>query len=210
MRRSPVPEPSNPETSLSEPSVVESPEAEISNPRFHGGLAQGLTSVLAAATVIGSILTSSWSDPIAPRLSILSFAIFCVALALGSSRIVGLTSFGVLGSALIASALSESSTWIESIFIGCLWYVAVELAWDSIDRRDGAVRSVSYNMRRVQELSSVVVVCLGVAWIAFAATELGPSRTLVGRGVFLVLALAGLWVALGHIASTAPKSPSDP
>lgn len=201
---------SRPESLVSESSIIPTPEAEISNPRFHRGLAQGFTSILAAAAVIATISASSWSDPIAPRLSILSFAIFCVALTVGSSRIVGLTSLGVLGSALIASALAETSTWVESIFIGCLWYVAVELAWDSIDRRDGAVRSVAYNLRRVQELSSVVVICLGVTWIAFALTALGPSRTLVGRGVLLLLALAALAVAIGHIASTAPKSPPGP
>ena len=191
--------------------LIERPSvAERSSPRFHHGLAQAFASIIVAGIVATTISVSSRSDPIAPRLAILSFVVFCLALAVGSSRIVGLASFGVLGSALIASALTETSTWVESIVLGCLWYVAVELAWDSISRRDGAVRSVAYNLRRVQALSSVVVLCLGVAWIAFAATALGPSRTLLGRAAFLLAALGALAFAIRHITATAPKSTSNP
>ncbi len=180
-------------------------EAEPAKPRFHGGLAQGFGAIAVAAVVTGTISAASWDDPIAPRLALVSFVIFVGALALGSSRIVGLSSCGVLGSALIASAMVQESTWVESVFVGCAWYVAVELAWDSVERRDDALRSGQFNIRRVQEVSSIVAICLVLAAIAFAATALGPSRTLASRAMFILIAISGLAAAIGHISATAPN-----
>ena len=103
------------------------------------GLLQTGTALALAGATAGVIASSSWTrTEVAGRLAITGVVLFAIALVVGSPRFVGLATVPVLGGALIASALGAEPAWLRSIVLGCVWYVAVELAWEAIERRDGA------------------------------------------------------------------------
>lgn len=178
--------------------------------QFHDGATQGLAA-MAAGIVTASIIASSASsgDPLTGRLAILGVVLFAVALALGSARIVGVTSLPVLGSALASSATADNPAWVQSIIVGCLWYVAVELAWDSIERRDGARRAIALDLRRINEVASVVFIALAVTATAYAASSFDLSRTLVRQVVLVVALIAALVLAIRHVVATSPVSAGE-
>lgn len=178
---------------------------------FHDGVAQGLAAV-GVATVTAMIIATSApaDDPLTGRLVIAGVGLFAVALALGSARVVGATSFLVLGSALAGSATADNPTWVQAIIVGCLWYVAVELAWDSIERRDGAERATTLDLRRLNEVTTIVVMALVITVSAYAASSLEVPRTLL-RQVVLILALLGsLGIAIWHLVATSPTATGEP
>lgn len=93
--------------------------------------------------------------------------------------------------------------------LGCLWYVAVELAWDAIERRSDGQRSSALDLRRINEVSTVVVVSLVVTASAYAASSLDAPRTLLRQAVIVIALLAALVIAIRHILATAPPAADD-
>ena len=115
------------------------------------GLLQTGTALVLAGATAGVIASSSWTrTEIAGRLAITGVVLFAIALVVGSPRFVGLATVPVLVGALIASALAAEPAWLRSIVLGSVWYVAVELAWEAIERRDGAERSIAFDQSPVQ------------------------------------------------------------
>lgn len=176
--------------------------------RFHGGSTQGIGALVAAGVTTTMIAASNWTgDNVAGRFALAGFALFVIALAFGSARFVGMASLPVLGSALFASTTADSPAWVRSIVVGCLWYVAVELAWDSIERRKGVRRSRALELRRINEVSSIAVISLGVTVTAYAGSSLDAPRTLIGQAVIVVSLLAALIFTIRHVETTgAPPS----
>lgn len=179
--------------------------------RFHDGAAQGLAA-LGVATVTALIIATSAEadDPLTGRLVVAGVVLFAMALAFGSARIVGATSFLVLGSALAGSATADNPAWVQSIIVGCLWYVAVELAWDSIERRDGAERAMTLDLRRLNEITTIVVAALAVTVSAYAASSLETPRTFFRQAVLIVALIAALGIAIRHLVATSPTTMGDP
>lgn len=174
---------------------------------FHDGGPQGLAAVAAAITTAAVIVASASSDDeLAGRLAIVGAVVFVIALALGSARIVGATSLPVLGSALASSAGAGDPAWVRSILLGCLWYVAVELAWDSIERRDGARRGTALDLRRTNELAAIVVISLAVTVSAYAASSFDVPRTLARQFLLIVAVIAALVLTIRHVVATAPTN----
>jgi hypothetical protein len=156
--------------------------------RLQTGAALGL-----AGLTVGVIAASSSSQTeIAGRFAIVGAVLFAVALALGSPRFVGLATLPVLGGALMASAAAPEPAWVRSIVLGSLWYVAVEVAWDAIERRDGAERSVALDHRRTHEVATVMMLSLVTTTAGFLLSFLAPTRSLLVVG----LVILGLLVAL--------------
>ncbi len=157
--------------------------------RLQAGAALGL-----AAITAGVVTASSWPDSqLAGRTAILGVTILLVALVLGSARLVGISTLPILGGAIMASRATELS-WARMIVVGCLWYIAAELAWDAIERRDGAGRSKALENRRVHEIATVVALALAITTAGYLTAFLAPARTLVaeGLGVLGVVAVIGL------------------
>lgn len=159
--------------------------------------------VLAAVTATLIAVSTSSLSGVAGRLAIASVVVFAVATLLGSARVVGLTTVPVLGAALMASATTEEPAWVRSMVLGCIWYVAVELAWDSIERRDGGHRSSALDHRRAFEVATVVVISLAVTSAGFAASTLAPQRTLFAQAAMVLVVLAALGFAIRHVDATA-------
>ena len=127
-------------------------------------------------------------------MAITGVVLFAIALVVGSPRFVGLATVPVLGGALIASALGAEPAWLRSIVLGCVWYVAVELAWEAIERRDGAQRSIAFDNRRSNEIATVVLLSLAATTAGVAFSFLAPARTIIAVGmVFVVLLTAMSW-----------------
>ena len=173
---------------------------------FRAGALHGVAGLVVATLIATIIAAPNWADnETAARMAIVGVVLFALALAIGSSRVIGATSFPVLGSAFIVSATSETM-WVQSIVVGCLWYIAVELAWESVDRRTWARRSTSLGLRRVNEVATVVVVSLAVTVTAFAGSSLDAARTLPRQAFIVIALLVALGFAIRRIVATAPAA----
>ena len=129
-------------------------------PLLKSGIAQAGGAVTTATT--SALLVIGWATDhrdVAGRLALAGLILFGLTLALGSARLVGLATLPMLGAALVAA---DGRASIGSIVVGCLWYVTLELAWDSIERRDGGERTAAYAHRRVFEVTTVVTLTLAV------------------------------------------------
>jgi hypothetical protein len=178
---------------------------------LQNGVAQALMALVVAAASAATIAVSHWTaGNVAGRFALAGVVVFAIGLAFGSARLVGVASLPVLGSALLASATGESPAWVRSIVVGCLWYVAVELAWDSIERRNGVKRSSALEFRLFNEVASVVVISLGVTVVAYAASGLDAPRTVIGQAAIVVALFAALLFATRRLTATvSPRSESS-
>jgi len=159
--------------------------------RLQAGVALGLAGVI--ATVIA--VSSSSETEIAGRLAFFGVALFAIAVALGSARLVGIATLPVLGAALVASVAAAEPAWVGSIVVGIVWYMAVELAWDAIERRDSVERSSAFNDRRIDEVTTIVTLALVVTTAGFLLSFLAPVRTVLVAGLVIICLLAGLRLA---------------
>ncbi len=171
--------------------------------RLNNGAIQALMALLVAAASAATIAAPDWTaDNVAGRFALSGVVLFAIGLALGSARLVGVAALPVLGSALFSSATGESPAWVRSIVVGCLWYLAVELAWDSIERRNGVKRSSDLELRRINEVAVVVVISLGVTVSAYAASSLDAPRTLIGQAAILTALFAALLLVIRQLTAS--------
>lgn len=160
------------------------------------GRLQSVAALLVGLAIVGVISASAWSESeTAGRMAIFGFMLFAIAIGIGSSRLVGVATLPIFAAALIASVGADDPAWVRSIVLGVLWYLAAELAWEGIERRDGAPRSSAINHRRVDEVMTVVILSLAVTTITFLASFLTPVRTVMAVGLVVVGLGAGLYLA---------------
>jgi hypothetical protein len=149
--------------------------------------------LLVVVATAGVIAASSWEQSQSPgRLAIGGVVCFVIALILGSGRLVALTSLLILPAGLMTFVGDDARAWVRGVAIGVLWYVAAELAWDAIERRDGVRRTAAYGNRRIDEASKVVLLSLVIAAAAVMLSGMAPPRTVF---VFAIV-LGGLAAAL--------------
>ena len=165
------------------------------------GRLQTAAALVVALAFVGVVVVSSWTEsPTAGRLAIFGFALFALALAVGSARLVGIATLPILGAALVASAGAVDPAWVRSIVLGVLWYLAAELAWEGIERRDGTTRSSAFNDRRIDEATTVLVLSLAVTTAAFLSSLVSPVRTVVAVGVVVVGLITALNLVNRHLS----------
>jgi len=166
--------------------------------RWQAAVALGMAG--AVATVIA--YSSPSKTEIASRLAILGVALFAVAVTLGSARLVGVATLPVLAAALVSSVAAAEPAWVRSIVLGIAWYTAVELAWDAIERRDGVERSRAFNDRRIDEVTTVVILALVITTAGFLLSFLAPVRTVLVAGLVVICLLAGLRLATRRLGTS--------
>ena len=165
-----------------------------------GRLQTGAALVVAMA-IVGVVAVPTWTESqTAGRMAILGFGLFALALAVGSAQLVGITTLPIFGAALIASAGADEPAWIRSIVLGVLWYLAAELAWEGIERRDGVARSSAFNDRRIDEATTVLVLSLAITSVAFLISFLAPVRTVLAVGLVIVGLVTALILANRHLS----------
>jgi len=163
---------------------------------FRPGAAQAVLSLVAAVSATVAIGSASpISSEIGGRLAVGALVFFILMLAYGSTRFVGLSSVPMLAAALSTSS-SSNPAWVFAIVIGCLWYAAIELAWESIDRRSRGVPSETVSQRRLNEVATVATLALAVTAAALAAASVAPQRTLLYQGPIII----GLFAAVTLVA----------
>lgn len=161
--------------------------------RLRNGWPQAVGALLVVAANTGLTAASTWSESqTAGRVAIFGVVMFVIALGLGSGRLVTATSLPILGAGLVSLIGEVDPAWVRAMAVGVLWYVAAELAWESIERRDGAGRTRAHTARRIDEVTTVVMVALAVSSVAIAlSATVAPVRTIVISAFVLVgLALA--------------------
>lgn len=161
--------------------------------RLQRGWSFSVASVLSASAAAGVIASSTWRESqTAGRLAITAVVLLAVALAVGSGRLVAFTSLPLLGAGLITVVGVTGTLWVRALVVGVLWYLSAELGWEAIERRDGVRRTREFNSRRLDEVSYVVLMSMGVTGLAFALSAVAPLRTTVILGLALAALIAGV------------------
>lgn len=154
---------------------------------------QALLAVMAAGLAgwITVATTTRFADS-ALRFVGFGLVIFVAAVLTGSRFAVGGAVLVALIGAVIEIGTVPVQRWERSLIIAGLWYVAAELAWDSMERRDGRDRRPGVTLERLSEVATVLVVSLGATIAAVALVGAAPPRTLL----VLVVTVGGLAFAL--------------
>lgn len=164
---------------------------------------------LAALTVaaLSAVLIILWAvniEWLAARLGVAGLLILAVGVLLGSTGLVGFATLPALAGATIGLDRPQGHAWGQALLIAVLWYVAVELAWAAIERRDGTERSPAVARLRVREVATVVAVVVVVGVAGSLLTTLAPVRTVPVRALAVVAVLGGV-VAVGrHLTGRTP------
>lgn len=177
-------------------------------PMMRLGRVQALVAIVAAGAAgwVTVATTTRFTDS-AARFVVIGLVVFAVAVAGGSRFAVGGAILIALIGAVIEIGTVSSQRWERSLIIACLWYVAAELAWDSMERRDARVRSLAVAVDRVREIGTVMVTSLVVTIGAVSLVGAAPPRSLV----VLVATVVGLAIALisatRRLSATGAASP---
>jgi len=164
-----------------------------------------LVAILLAACAAGIVVAfSPINSEIGGRVAIAAVVLFALALAAGSARLVGLTTL-VMATSALAATQSSDPAWVRTTVIGCIWYMAVELAWESIGRRHHRGRNEAVTMRRINEVATVVTIALIVAAGAFVLSSNAPQRTLLSQGPIMIGILVAMTVATRALADTSER-----
>jgi hypothetical protein len=145
----------------------------------------------AAAVALGVSATAVEGQVVVDQLLGLAMIIYVGSLLVGSARWIGASSIPLLGASAIEAGFGDEPTWMRSLVIGCLWFVAVEAGWEAIDRRGGATYTMAATARRLQEVATVVGVSSVIGAAATLAAALAPTRSIPLQG----LVVGGLLVA---------------
>ena len=135
-----------------------------------------VAAALACAVAVGVAATAEVGATVVGQLAWLAAVLYLGFLAAGSSRWIGVSAGPLLFAAGIEAAFGDEPTWMRSLIVGCLWFVAVEAGWEAIDRRSGARVSTAAIARRLQEICTVVVVTAAVALAATISVGAAPPR----------------------------------
>jgi hypothetical protein len=166
---------------------------------WHQGTPQAVGALTAATAVAWVTAVAAQNEiQLSGRLGILGAIVFAIGVVAGSSRLVAMATAPVLGAALSVSAAADDPAWTRSILIGCLWYVAVELAWDAIERRSDIDRIGSPGRVRIHEVATVLSLSIAVTTVASLLANNAPERTLALQGALIVSMLAALGLAINR------------
>lgn len=171
-------------------------------------IGRGRTEALLAVVAAGlagwtTVATTTRFADSALRFVGLGLVAFLVAVLTGSRFAVGGAVLVALVGAVIEIGTVPVQRWERSLIIAGLWYVAAELAWDSMERRDGRDRRLGVAIERAREVGTVLAVSLAATVAAVALVGAAPARTLL----VLAVTVGGLAVAL--IAATRHLTATD-
>lgn len=118
-----------------------------------------------------------------------------VLIFIGSPRLVIGSSTFVLAAVIAEGLKSDDPLWVQSLVVGLLWYVAMEVSWHALECRNGTIytrRAVAY---RVQEVAGVAGLTLALGLVAIVFVAGAPGRSVALQA----LALAGVLGALAFV-----------
>jgi len=151
---------------------------------------------LAVATALALRVTATEALVAVTPLVVTGVALFTGLLFVGSARWVGVASAPMIGAIVLEAGFADEPSWIRSIVAGCVWYLALECAWEAIERRDGARSTGAAERQRLRELLAVVALSLGVGLVSAAATVVAPLRSVLLQALAIGALLAVFTVLL--------------
>lgn len=160
--------------------------------------------LLAAATAVMVIGTSTMLVWLIGRLAVVGVVVFLLGVGFGSERLTGLASLPMLIAAVVGIDPGQGLAWGRALAIGCLWYAALEAGWGSIEHRHGARAGAAIAKQRVREVATVVFTAVVVGIGGVALTAMAPTRTVAVRALMVTAVLVALTLALRHLQATAP------
>ena len=169
----------------------------------------------AAGAAVASLVTWWLIDTVevwpwlSPRLALGGLALYFISLAIGFRHGVGFAAVPLLTAAAFSEEVAVAIDWGRPLIIGCMWYVATELAWESITRRAGIDAAPAVARQRQREVATVVIVTIVLGLGAAAVATLAPARTLLLRAVVIVLVAAALGAALTRLNRAAEPARSN-
>ena len=169
-------------------------DPRLSSIRLRPGRGPAIGAIATAAGASGLLMAASpLSTEIGGRLALAGLCVFALSLAVGSPRAVGLSTLVMLG-ATLASTTSTDRVWLVSAAVGTAWYIAVELAWHSIDRRTWVWADTVAVRRRIGDVATVAFVAALMSGVGLALAGAAPDRTVWVQALMLVAVLAALTV----------------
>jgi hypothetical protein len=163
------------------------------------GLAQAAGSVGFAGLTFGLVVVSaSDRSALVAQLAGVAIVLLGLGLVMQSALMAGAATIPMLGAGLLGAGASS----VRTLLVGCLWYLTVELAWDAIERNDGATRTAAANARRVQECSTVLGSAAVIGLVGTVAAPLAPDRTLIIQAVLILGFLCGLVIAARNLTKS--------
>lgn len=168
-----------------------------------------LALAVGVGTAVWSAVTADALLWLSYRATIAGLLFFGLGLIVGSERLVGFAAAPILAVAVFGTDGSPEIDLGRSLIIGCGWYIATELAWESIAWRSDAVRSRAIAAQRTREVATVLIVAIVVGLTAIGLTSLAPSRTLLLRAFAVGSVVASLAVAMVQLNRTRSSEPAD-
>jgi hypothetical protein len=150
--------------------------------------------VVAAATSLWLIRTGETWLWLSPRLVLAGLALYVLSVGMGLQRGIGCAAVPVLTAAVFSEDVTGGIDWGRPLIIGCMWYVASELGWESIERSD-IVASRAVGSQRQREVATVVIVTIVIGLLAAGAATFAPTR----RAFAVVAVVAALGAALNRL-----------
>lgn len=165
------------------------------DPRRTRGLVPAAASLVVAGATAVAIAIPAGHVRVA--VSLVGAGLLTLAFAIGtrSERVAAVATIPVLSAAVLHIRMADESVALWALGVGCGWYVATELAWESMTRSIECRFEPAVARRRAEEIVSVVAVTLVIATAALSASSLAPPRTVV-----LEVAVTGLVLAAGASA----------
>lgn len=155
-----------------------------------------LACLLVAAAGLLMTVTATELPGLIRGLMVAAALVHAAVVFVGSSRLVATSVVFMLVAVTVESSVSEDPLWLRSIAVGLLWYVALEVSWHALSRRDGTVYTPAAITRRVHDVTIVVGLSLVVGLFAVIAATIAPGRSLALQA----LVLGGVLAALATVA----------
>lgn len=157
-----------------------------------GILASALSLLLVIATASLMVASATALPRVVRILMVVTVVSHGLLIFVGSARLIVSSSIFVLLAVTLESLASSDPSWVRSIAVGVLWYVAMEVSWHALERREGAIYTRAAVAHRVQEVALVVGLTLVVGLVAIAAATVAPGRSVALQAVVLGAVLAVL------------------
>lgn len=171
------------------------------DPRRTRGLVPGVAALVAGGATAATIVVPA--EHLRATASLVAGGLLMLGFSIGtrSERVAALAVVPVLSAAVVHIRLADESVALWALGVGCGWYLATELAWESISRQVDCRFEPAVTRRRAEEIVSVVAIALVAATTALAASSLAPRRTVLLEAVLIVLVLAGGSSAVRRLTS---------
>ncbi|MGF1600040.1 MAG: hypothetical protein ACFCVK_24550 [Acidimicrobiales bacterium] len=159
--------------------------------------------VVAAASTVITIHAAVSLDWLVARIGVVAVSLLAIGVAVGSERLAATAVVPGLAGLVIGAGSPDRVAGVAALTIGCGWFLALELALASIERRSGAVPTAAARAVRRREVATVLVVALVVGGTGMALATTVPERSLTVRAAIAAAVVLAAWAVHRRVAAGA-------